>query len=294
MKPTIILIANPAAKKASGEKTEHALTLLRSAGYEVNLHLTGKRGDAEEIARKACLENAGLIIACGGDGTINEVINGAVYSGTNIGVIPLGTTNVLAKELGIPEDIEGAVKRILSRSAHTVSLGKITFTHHASRVTRYFSLMAGIGFDADAVYGMSDGLKKHSGKWAYIASGLRRLFWYSPARLSFVVDGTAYCGYSAIIGKTSRYGGHFKATPDADITKPEFYACIMQGKRRMDVLRYVYGIVTGRHLGFKDVKYLKASSLQINGTAHVQIDGDYLGTTPATISVAREALNLVY
>lgn len=294
MKPSIILIANPAARRASGEKTEHAIILLRSAGYEVNLRLTGKRGDAEEFAREACLENSGFIIVCGGDGTINEVINGAAYSGTNIGIIPMGTANVLAKELAIPEDIEGAVGRILNSEAHRVSLGKISFTRYSPLTTRYFSLMAGIGFDADAVYGISGGMKKYSGKWAYIASGLRMLFRYSPARLSFVVDGTAYGGYSAIIGKTSRYGGNFKATPDADITRPELYACIMHGKRRIDVLRYVYGIVTGRHLSFKDVTYLKALSLKIDGTAHVQIDGDYIGTTPATVSIAENVLKLVY
>lgn len=294
MKPSITLIANPAAKRASEKKIEHAVMLLRSAGYELNLHLTGKRGDAEELARRACLENAGLIIACGGDGTINEVINGAVYSGINIGIIPMGTTNVFAKELNIPEDIKGAVDRIVNGEPHSVSLGKISFTRYSSLITRHFCLMAGIGFDADAVYGISGGMKKYSGKCAYIASGLRMLFRYSPVRLSFVVDGTAYGGYSAIIGKASRYGGEFKATPDADITKPELYACLMHGKRRLDVLRYVYGIVTGRHLSFRDVTYLKALSLKIDGTAHVQIDGDYLGTTPATVAIAENALKLVY
>lgn len=294
MKLATILIVNPAAKKASERKIQQAAMLLRSAGHEVEVYFTEKGGDAEGFAREASLSGADLIVAAGGDGTINEVINGLAYTGTKMAILPMGTTNVLAKELGIPENIEGAVKRILNGSAHTVSFGKITFTHHASRITRYFCLMAGIGFDADAVYGISERLKRYSGKWAYIASGLRMLSMYSPERLTFGVNGIAYAGYSAIIGKASRYGGDFKATPDASITEPELYACIMHGKRRVDVLRYVYGIVTGRHLRFKDITYLKTSSVQVDGTAHAQVDGDYLGTTPATISVARDALKVVY
>ncbi|MEK6673157.1 MAG: diacylglycerol kinase family protein [Nitrospirota bacterium] len=294
MKSSLVLIANPAAKKASGQKIQTAARLFDYAGYDLKVFLTEKRGDAEVFARNASSDGAGFVIAAGGDGTINEVINGLAYTGTKMAILPLGTTNVLAKELGIPENIGGAVKRILNGSAHTVSLGKITFTHHASRITRYFCLMAGIGFDADAVYGLSGGLKRYSGKWAYIASGLRMLSMYSPERLTFIVDGTAYAGYSAIIGKASRYGGDFKATPDASITEPELYACIMHGKRRVDVLRYVYGIVIGRHLRYKDVTYLKTSSVQIDGTAHAQVDGEYLGTTPATVSVARDALKVVY
>jgi YegS/Rv2252/BmrU family lipid kinase len=294
MKSSITLIANPVAKGASGRKMQRALELLRSAGHEVNVHLTGQRGDAEGLARKACLENAGLILACGGDGTINEVINGAVYSGTNIGIIPMGTTNVLAKELGVPEDIEGAVKRALNGTVHKVSLGKITLTCHLSPVTRHFCLMAGIGFDADAVYGFRESVKRYSGKGAYIISGLKTIVGYSPEELCFVVDGVRYAGYSAIIGKASKYGGNFKITPDASLLKPELYVFIMHGNRRLDMLRYVFGILMGRRAGFRDVTYTRASSIEINGNARIQIDGDYIGNTPATITVAPDALRLVY
>lgn len=291
MKSSITLIANPAAKGASGRKMQRAIELLRSAGHGVNVHLTGQRGDAEGLARNACLENAELIIACGGDGTINEVINGAAYSKTKVAILPMGTTNVLAKELGIPENIEGAVRRALSGRAHTVSLGKISFS---SRVTRYFCLMAGIGFDADAVYGFKESIKKRSGKGAYIISGLKTIIGYSPEELSFVVDGVRYAGYSAIIGKASKYGGNFKITPDASLLKPELYVFIMHGNRRSDMLRYVFGILMGRRAGFRDVTYTRASSIEINGNARIQIDGDYIGNTPATITVAPDALRLVY
>lgn len=291
MKSSITLIANPAAKGASGRKMQRALELLRSAGYEVNVHLTGQRGDAEWLARNACLENAELIIACGGDGTINEVINGAAYSKTKVAILPMGTTNVLAKELGIPENIEGAVRRALSGRAHTVSLGKISFS---SRVTRYFCLMAGIGFDADAVYGFKESIKKRSGKAAYIISGIRTLINYEPEALEFIIGGKSYSGYSAIIGKAAKYGGHFKATPDADLLKPDLYVCIMHGKKRPDIIRYVFGILTGRHLKFRDITYVRAENIEVTGNARVQTDGDYVGTTPAKVTVAKDALMLIW
>jgi YegS/Rv2252/BmrU family lipid kinase len=294
MKPSTILIANPAAKGASERRMRRAIELLRSAGCDAEAYYTEKRGDAEALAKNACLEKAGLILACGGDGTINEVINGAAYSGTNIGIIPMGTTNVLAKELGIPENVEGAVKQLSNGKAHTVSLGKIFFTHSSSLVTRYFSLMAGIGFDADAVYGFKESIKRHSGKTAYILSGFKTLINYEPEGLEFIVDGKAYSGYSAIIGKAAKYGGHFKATPDADLLKPDLYAYIMHGKKRSDILRYVFGILTGAHLKFKDITYVRAEHIEITGDARIQTDGDYIGTTPATVTVAKDALRLIW
>ena len=294
MKPSIILIANPVAKRASVKKIKRATEILRSSGCEVDIFLTSKKGDAEDFARKISGEGGSTIIAAGGDGTINEVINGIAHTETALAVLPMGTTNVLAKELGIPENVEGAINAFLKGKAHSASLGKIAFSRHASRVTRYFSLMAGIGFDGEAVYNFRQSLKKFSGKGAYIVGGLKTLLKYSPEPLSFVVNGEIYTGYSAIIGNVSKYGGNFKVTPDASILNPELYAFIMQGRKRSDFLRYFGGILRGRHLEFKDIKYLKAASVEIKGNARIQIDGDYLGETPASVTVENDAVKLIF
>lgn len=293
MKPFVILIANPAAKRASEQKILRAVELLRSSGREVEVHLTEKRGDAEDCARKASGSGASFIIAAGGDGTFNEVINGIANTGTKMAILPMGTTNVLAKELGIPEDVRGAINRALTGNVHSVSLGCITFVRHASRVTRYFCLMAGIGFDGEAVYGINAAAKKYWGKGAYILSGLKTLMAYSPGELTFVVNGQTFTGYSAIIGKASKYGGDFRITPDAKLLYPDLYVYIMHGNRPSDILRYVYGILAGKHLRLKDITYLRANSVSVQGSAHIQIDGDYLGTTPAEITVVRDAVKLI-
>ena len=104
MRSSLLLIANPAAKGASGNRIEQAAMLFQSEGYDVNISLTGKKGDAEEYAREAARKGIPLIVAAGGDGTFNEVINGIVHTDTSMAILPMGTTNVLAKELGIPEE----------------------------------------------------------------------------------------------------------------------------------------------------------------------------------------------
>jgi len=294
MKSPVILIANPAAKRASEQTIQKAVTLLRSAGHEVHVRLTQERGDAEGWAREAAKDGAPLVVAAGGDGTFNEVINGIANSRTPMAIVPMGTTNVLAKELGVPEDVAVATEIALRGKVHPVSLGRVLCVSHSSPVSRYFCLMAGIGFDGEAVYGVRWSLKRHSGKGAYIISGLKTLIKYSPGDLRFTINGTAYAGYSAIVGNASKYGGNFKVTPDAMLRDPHLRIVIMHGKRRRDILRYIYGIFRERHLLLKDITYLKGDSVRIEGMARIQIDGDYLGTTPATITVVPDALQLIY
>lgn len=294
MRPTLTLIVNPAAKKASNHKIQKAFNLLESAGYDIGFFSTEKKGDAEHISRKASEAGEKLIIAAGGDGTFNEAANGLAHTQSGMAIIPMGTTNVLAKELGIPEDVEGAVRRALSGSEHNVSLGKISFTHNSSFITRYFLLMAGIGFDGDAVYYVNNPIKKFSGKSSYIFSGLKALFKYSPDLLSIAADGNRYSAYSAIIGNASKYGGNLTVTPDADLFKPELLAFIMKGGRRADILRYACGILSNTHTRFKDTAYIKARVIEVAGNARIQIDGDYVGSTPAKITVAPDALRLVF
>ena len=282
------------AKRSSPKKIEKAVELLRSSGRTLTVHLTENRGDAEKVARSASERGASLIIAAGGDGTFNEVINGTARTDSVMAILPMGTTNVLAKELGIPEDVQTAVELALSGKAHLVSLGSITITLQQTIVTRFFCLMAGIGFDGEAVYSANLSLKKYSGKGAYVLSGIRTLVRYAPDEMTFIVDGRRYTGYSAIIGKASKYAGHFRITPDASLVNPDLYVFVMHGRRPADMLRYALGMLRGRHLAFKDVTYLRAHSVRVEGNARIQIDGDYIGTAPAEIGVVPEALKLVY
>ena len=297
MKQNIFLIGNPAAGRKALRKINEAATIIKNRGHNIEMLLTGKREDAEsfarEIVRKSEANSSLLIIAAGGDGTYNEVINGIACTNIPMAILPLGTTNVLAKELNIPDDVEKGVDIALNGKIHTVCLGKIT-SNPPSLITRYFLLMAGIGYDGETVYGIKKGLKKYSGKGAYILSGLKTLLRWAPDKLTFTMDGKSCEGYSAIICKTSKYAGNFRIAPDADINKNSLYAFIMHSRNRLDILRYISGILTKKHLKFKDITYQQAENIEVKGNAHIQIDGDYFGMTPARIEIVPDALRLVY
>jgi diacylglycerol kinase (ATP) len=288
-----IIIYNPAARRASKKKVEEASSFLRGKGFNTDVVVTGQRGHAEHFAREAAKKEPSLIIAAGGDGTINEVINGIVWSGIPLSLLPFGTTNVLAKELGIPEDVSGAMEAATTGRPRMVSLGRIEIMGPPSAGPRYFCLMAGIGFDGKTVYEVNMSVKRISGAAAYLFSGMKNLITNSPDKIVLIVEGRELSGYSAIIGKASRYGGNFKVTPDADLREPSLYACIFKGRRRLDFLRYIFGVMTGRHLKYRDITYVKATDIDIRGAAHIQTDGDYLGVSPARVSVAKDALKLV-
>jgi diacylglycerol kinase (ATP) len=294
MKSLVVLVSNPVAKKTSERKIDLACRFLESKGWEVEKLFTKQKGDAEILAKNALEKSPALVVAAGGDGTFNEVMNGLAGSEIPMGILPLGTTNVLAKELGIPENVEGAIEAAVTRTPKIISLGKIIFTRNSLPVTRLFCLMAGIGYDGEAVSRIDEGLKKISGKGSYVYSGIKTLLRFSPAKLTFHIGGKEYSGYSAVIGKAAKYAGNFKVVPDARLTDPSFYACIFKGKKRLDILRYVFGVASGTHLRYRDVEYLKTENVEINGKAHIQVDGDYLGMTPAKIEIVRDALRLVF
>lgn len=292
MRSPALLIANPVAKRFSEGRIKKAIGLLSAKGIAVDLRMTSFKGEAETLARNLSGYGYSVIIAAGGDGTFNEVINGLALTGVPMALLPMGTTNVLAKELEIEEDTQGAVMRIINGREHTLSLGLINLQSPPLR--RYFCLMAGIGFDGEAVWACNDRLKRPLGKGAYILSGLKTLLRFCPELLTFSIDSRSFIGYSAIIGKASKYGGNFKITPDASLFNKELYIYMMHNKRRLDILRYVLSILLGRHIGLKDTSYLKAIEISIEGRAKVQIDGDYIGHTPATVRVVPDAIRVVF
>jgi YegS/Rv2252/BmrU family lipid kinase len=307
MAEKIILIGNPIAGGGAAMKIKKASDFLINKGYDVKLRFTGKKGDAEAFAGKAASQPVRLVIAAGGDGTYNEVANGLVRSGVPMAILPLGTTSVLARELHIPLSLKKALAIALNGTIQTVHLGKITFTrddslsHNASSVTRYFLLMAGIGFDAEATRVVNERIKKFTGKGAYFLSGIKTLLHYSPGTITLSIrqgpvdsaPASNLTGYSAIIGKASCYGGAFKATPDARMTEPYFYVFVTHKKNRRALFRYIIGVITGKHITFRDISYFKAGEIVVAGESPVQIDGDYEGTTPAKLEIERDALSLV-
>jgi YegS/Rv2252/BmrU family lipid kinase len=286
------LVVNPIAGNRAYRSVDKLETLLKER-VSLTTFITQKKGDACEYAGN--LSSSDLILVASGDGTINEVINGLLKSGRPesqnipVALIPLGTTNVLSKELGIPDQLDQAVDLALTGHAKKISLGRIN--------GHYFTLMAGIGLDGEAVLGVKNNLiKKISGKGAHIVSGLKALAEYHPPVINIKTRDNDLSGYTAVISNAKCYGGFFQVTPQASVTEPVLDICVLKGSKRKDMIRFISGVIRKKHLKYKDVSYTRASEVEVtsDGKVHIQIDGDYFGTLPAKIDVVKDAVSLVW
>ncbi|MDO3378993.1 diacylglycerol/lipid kinase family protein [Geoalkalibacter halelectricus] len=283
----IIVIANPTAGRRGPQRIEQAVTALRRRGACVDLWYTQRRGDGLDLCRQAIERRPDAVVAAGGDGTINEVINGLAGSDIPLGILPLGTANVFAREIGLGKDIADAVETIFAGRTQRVHLGLAG--------DRHFLLMAGIGFDAQVVYQLDLGLKRLLGKAAYVLTGVRVLLAPPSQLLEIEADGEILTGYGVIIGKARHYGGAFQATPLAGLDLPELDLCIFRRRGALPLMRYVSGIARGRHLQLPDVLYRKVTSARVRCASPlpVQADGDLIGRLPMDFSVARDSLTIL-
>lgn len=288
----LLIIYNPTAGQRRRRRFEAVLKILAERGASVTLQATARRGDAEEFARAAVTAGYDRVAVAGGDGTINEAINGLVGSQVALAIVPLGTANVLAAEIGLgsrPEDIAAAILRGTPRP---VALGRIT----TAQRTRRFVMMAGIGFDAQVAAGVNPALKRLTGKFAYVAASLRALLRDPGLVFRLEIDGRVYHAASAIVAKGHFYGGRFVACPEARLEEPILHVCLFGRAGRLHILRYAAALVLGFLPRLPDVTVVRAKQVTLDGPPGepVQVDGDSEGRLPATLEVEERALTLVY
>ncbi len=288
----VLVIYNPAAGRSRRKRLAAVLDRLAARGCVVTTRETMRRGDAEEFAREVCTEACDVLVAAGGDGTVNEVINGMLGRTVRpmLAVIPLGTANVLACEIGLdPQDPDQIAETIAVAGCHTVHLGIAN--------GRHFLLMAGAGLDAHVVEGINThgALKRHTGKFAYVVEGLRQAFGYDFPALQVRADGHVYEGRMAVACKGRHYGGPFIAAPDAKLESPSLEVCILPNKGMAGMLRYGLALPMGRLSALPEVLVVSAQSITILGPrgAPVQADGDIIARLPAEITVAEETIDLL-
>ncbi len=283
----IKLIANPTAGRRGPEAIETIRTCLVRAGCEVDLRVTGCRGDAERAAAQAGREGFDRILVAGGDGTLNEAINGLVPSPVPLGFVPLGTANVLALETGIPREIPAAVEAFLHGTPIRI------FTGLAG--SRRFLLMAGIGFDAEAVLRMNPVLKRLSGKLAYVVSGLRILCRGPAFPITVTLEnGDRIPAHGAILSNVKRYGGDFQLFPAASLEEPCLDLCLFLRLSRLDLLRCLWRLAWSRPVDSPRIRRFKARQVRVEGeSAALQLDGDPCGRLPVTLTCSTDELWLV-
>ena len=224
---------------------------------------------------------------CGGDGTVNEVINGVAGSRVPLLVIPGGTANVLAQELSLPREFSRCAALAESGAVRRISLGKAG--------DRYFILMAGVGVDAGIVAASSGRLKRLFGEGAFWIAGFQQLMRYHFAPFDLRVGGEHHRGTFAVISKAKHYGGPFQLTSQADLFSSQFEICLFQSLSRWRYLHYLGQVALGRQRRLPDVKFLKGRTVEVVGSSEVkvQVDGELMGSLPQTFTIEEKALSLV-
>ena len=286
----VFVIFNPAAR---GEKSRRLRRFLEAkANADIVIAPTQCAGDAKSLAARAVAEGYTMVIAAGGDGTINEVINGLGTSGAALGILPLGTVNVFAQELGIRRRIETAWAIIEANHTRVIDLACAT----AGGPPRYFAQLAGVGFDARAVRTASWELKKRVGPLSYVWAGLKTITG-KHARVEFSSNGTGTqgSGVAVLVGNGRFYGGPFPLFSQAKLDDGLLDVCVFESCGYFDVLRYAQAVLRGAHIKQRGVQYFQIDKLVCTATeaAAYQVDGEDAGDIPVTFSVLPRALQVV-
>src|SRR5258707_3996698 len=288
-----IIIANPAS--GSGGLPHHAhhlhetLTFLRAHGWQADLWYTHATGEGEQLARKAVGQKANLVIAAGGDGTINEIIQGLAGSETALGVLPNGTVNVWARELGIPLDEAGARAVLVNGRTRHIDLGCVN--------GRYFLLMVGIGLDGEVIQAVERKPLKRLGVLGYALAAL----WLGPGDSGFPVvvqiDGLVVKtrALQVFVGNTQLYAGAFKFTWKAKCDDGLLDLCIVRKRNLLGRIVVLWDFLPGPKKRRLCVRYDTFTSIKIETLQPVafQIDGEAAGHTPATFSISPGTLKVV-
>jgi YegS/Rv2252/BmrU family lipid kinase len=284
----LLIIRNPTAGQRRARDYARALGLLESAGCAVTVAETAARGDATRIAREADEAAFDAVVAAGGDGTINEAVNGLAGRALPLGVIPLGTSNVLAHEIGVGSDIGRAVKTILTGRRQPVAA--------AVASGHYCCLMVSAGYDARAIARVRPGLKRLIGEAAYYVAGLEEAIAGPRRLLSVEIDGETCEAASVIVMNGRLYGGKFTCAPDADMREPLLYAVLLTRSGRWNVMRYGLALVTNRLHRLADVRIHPATSIRILAPAGepCQSDGDLIGEAPMDIRVEANVVEILF
>ena len=288
------LISNPkTGRYVSRRKTIQELASdLNSLGIEVDLKLTSGPGDAAEIAAHAAHNGSTDVIVAGGDGTINEAIQGMVGSKARLGILPRGTANVLARELGLPMNVDEAITVAAQGKSRRIHFG--VAINETTNERRHFVLMAGIGLDASVVRRVQPSLKRRIGKGAFWLSGLSHLATWDPRPFKLEIDGQSYGATFAAIGKAARYGGDLMITPRARLDEPEFEVCIIDTLSRVQYLRLLsYAMREGMPDDKKGVRFIKTSKVRAIGDAPVQVDGEVIGHLPMRFEISPHSLEVI-
>jgi diacylglycerol kinase (ATP) len=268
---TLALIVKLPSDPARADALHAAVTAVRAAGHRVRVRVTFEAGDARRYARGAALRGCDVVVAAGGDGTVNEVVNGLAAAGgdTALAVVPLGTANDFARGLGLPLDPLSALRLAADGATTELDVAEVN--------RRCFINVSTGGFGAEATHGASRSVKRWLGPLAYVARGARMLAHYEPLRAVFRADGeTVHDGRFVFfaVGNARRTGGGTRVTPRADPGDGKLDILVVGDVSRFDFLTLLPDLRAGTHLESPDVVYLRAHRFEVIGAAALRVNAD--------------------
>jgi len=304
------LIYNPASGQYSTRRAasvHKVLDVLRAKGVDAEAWESDGPGSATVQARHAAERGFDTVLACGGDGTVHEILQALVGTEVALGVIPLGTANALAADLGLIGSPGSAARKLMEAAPVRVPVGRIHFQDGAGRpASRYFLVAAGIGADALLMSRLDAGLKRRFGYIVYLVEGFR-IWATDPLPLfetSFSVNGSGVTRVEAVSQllavRVRSFGGVLRElAPGATLHNGDLHLLAFKTRDRMRWLRFLLAVVAGRHTFSREIEHVDAHSVECrphNGsqaTIFVEADGEVLGSLPARIEPVPQALTLL-
>ena len=289
MRRHILIIVNPAAGRArsSERRLGRFVAALERQGCTVVLRRAGPSpGQVERLAGQA-EPGFEAIVAAGGDGTISAVVNGLGGRAVPFGVLPLGSANVLAREIRLPRAPEALASLVVTGPASPIWPGRVG--------NRAFVMMASAGFDSEIVAALSPELKRRVGRLAFAWGFLVRL-WHCPAcELTVRADGVEYRAAAVVAAKGRHYAGPFVVAPGADLAEPVLELVLLDRRGRWAMLRYATALFLGRVPRLGDIAIVRARQASVAGNRAlpVQADGEIVGELPIALAVADRPLLLI-
>ncbi len=296
-----ILICNPAAGNRSfriEQKAREATGILREAGVPTTLAFTSRVGNGKELAREAIQSGHDLIIACGGDGTINEVINGMGPTEVPLAVLPAGTANIVGRELGLPTRLQKAAQELPGWQPCRIALGRAVWGTPESPQQRYFIAVAGIGLDARIISKLDPDSKLSLGVLAYVREALRQVIEYDFPRFQCRIKGATFSPTFAVVQRSFRYAGWLHLARSSGLRQPQLACCFFNSPRRTRYLLYALAILTRTHQQLRDVNLLQGDPVVCTADGsgkpiHFEVDGELAGQIPVTFELVPDALTLL-
>jgi diacylglycerol kinase (ATP) len=295
------LIYNPTAgwrQSRYKERLQQAVEVLSKAGIKAEIARTSGTGSAHWLASKAVDEGSELILVCGGDGTINDVVNALAGGRIPLGILPGGTANIAAKELGLPEDPIRAAQQFSDWQSKPVALGRATWSEGGKEQRRYFLSVAGVGFDAHVIRKLPLLAKAKLGWLAYFFEAIKQAFHYRYPQFACHADGVETNATLAVAQRSRFYAGWLHVAPGPGLLNPTLASCMFLGSGPGSYVAYGFAVLLGQHMHLPDVKLAASQQMACRpnkpgSVIYFELDGELVGRLPATFDVVPDALTLM-